>query len=356
MLHLITGSNGAGKTLFTLDWVRDRAVKENRKVYYNGRFKLKPEIETEFGWEKFDFKDWQSMPDGAIFLVDECHNDLPNRPTGSKVPDEVRMLAEHRARGFDFYLITQHPSNIDSFVRKLIGAPGWHRHLKRIAGAAPVVNMMQWDSCNTSCEARGSSRTAHTVRKMKYPTRVYKWYDSTSLNTAQYSIPKTWIYAGAAIIGCALLLWQARDSYMAFFKTEEPELAQQQQNAANGLSMPRNQQQQAQPKDKEPMTRQEYLASYAPRIEGMPFSAPRYDQITQPVTAPRPAACLQMGSRCECFTQQGTRLPGVPANLCQHIVRNGYFEDFQSDPGTAHINQREQDQQRMTKYPTEGTT
>lgn len=342
MLHLITGSNGAGKTLFTLKWVRERSLKENRKVYYNGRFKLKQEIETQFGWEKFEFKDWQSMPDGAIFLVDECHNDLPNRPTGSKVPDEVRMLAEHRARGFDFYLITQHPSNIDTFVRKLIGAPGWHRHLKRIAGAAPAVNMMQWDSCNVSCEARGSSRTAHTNRKLKYPTDVYKWYDSTSLNTAQYSIPKTWIYAAAAVIGCAILLWHARYTLMDFFKPEQQTQTHDIAPAPGTNASPRGASQSTASDQDKSLSPSEYVASYTPRIPGLPYTAPRYDQITQPVTAPRPAACLTMGTWCRCYSQQGTRLPGVPDQLCRHIVKHGFFEDWASDSGTGHIQQRPQ--------------
>ena len=30
-----------------------------------------------FGWKQIDFKDWQTVPDGAIFLIDECHNDMP---------------------------------------------------------------------------------------------------------------------------------------------------------------------------------------------------------------------------------------------------------------------------------------
>ena len=38
MLYLITGANGAGKTLNTLKWVRERSVKEGRPVCHNGRF------------------------------------------------------------------------------------------------------------------------------------------------------------------------------------------------------------------------------------------------------------------------------------------------------------------------------
>lgn len=127
MLYLITGANGAGKTLNTLKWVRERSVKEGRPVCHNGRFEPVEGGELE-SWKKIDAKDWQAQPDGTIFLIDECHNDFPLRPPSSTPPEHVRMLAEHRRRGFDFYLVTQHPQNIDAFVRRLIGSPGWHRH------------------------------------------------------------------------------------------------------------------------------------------------------------------------------------------------------------------------------------
>src|ERR1035437_10329247 len=121
MIYLTTGANGAGNTLLTLRDVREKSLKEGRPVYYNVRF----ELTSNFGWKVIEVKDWQEAPDGAIFLFDECQNELPLRPASIPVPPYIKALAEHRRRGFDFYLITQHPLNIDSFVRRLIGAPGW---------------------------------------------------------------------------------------------------------------------------------------------------------------------------------------------------------------------------------------
>src|SRR3989344_1834878 len=132
MLYLISGANGAGKTLNTLKWVRERQLKENRP---------------------------------------EAHNDLPNRPAGSTVPDAVKMLAEHRRRGFDFYMVTQHPQNIDSFVRRLIGPPGWHRHLKRSFGV-DMVSVLEWSAVNPNCEKDGSGKTG-TVTMQAFPKEVY---------------------------------------------------------------------------------------------------------------------------------------------------------------------------------------
>ena len=126
---------------------------------------LKPEKLKEFGWKLIDFKDWQAEPDGTIFLMDECHLDLPKRPNGSAVPLYVSKLAEHRARGFDFFLLTQHPSNIDSFVTKLVGSPGWHQHLKRAFGASNMTCVQQWSAVNNVCEKEGSGKWAQVTMR-----------------------------------------------------------------------------------------------------------------------------------------------------------------------------------------------
>ena len=72
----------------------------------------------------------------------------------------------------------------------------------------------------------------------------------------------------------------------------------------------------------------DYAASYQPRIEGLAYTAPRYDDATKPINVPYPAACISMGSRCECYTQQATKLP-VPLALCSAIVKGGFFNDWQ---------------------------
>jgi zona occludens toxin len=79
MLYLRTGANGSCKTLFTLWDVRKLQLETNRPVCINGRFKIKPEKLAEFGWRVIEFKDWEDQPDGTIFLIDECHNDMPLR-------------------------------------------------------------------------------------------------------------------------------------------------------------------------------------------------------------------------------------------------------------------------------------
>lgn len=315
MLHLITGTNGAGKTLNTLKWVRERSLKENRPVCHNGRFSpvAGGELST---WKQIDFKDWQKEPDGTIFVIDECHNDLPTRGASAAVPDEVKMLAEHRRRGMDFYLITQHPQNVDNFVRRLIGSPGWHRHLKRTFGA-DLVSCIEWDAVNPNCEKPGSGKSG-TVTMVPFPKEVYSWYTSASLHTGKKKIPRAvWIALASLIIAPALIYFAVSGVYSNVKKDRNSSPAGTNQvvaaRAAGGESRA--------------LTAAEYVNSHVPRIPGFPHTAPAYDAVTQPVEAPYPAACVLMQGKCNCYTQQATQL-FMPDGLCEHIVRNGFFVDF----------------------------
>ena len=322
MLYLVTGSNGTGKTLNTLKWVRDLQLQNlHRQVFYNGRFKLKPEKESEFGWTKFEFADWQNLPDGSICIVDEAHNDLPVRPAGQKPPDHVAALAEHRSRGFDFYLISQHPSNIDNFVRRLIGSPGWHRHLRRPFGY-DYVSLLEFDSVNLSCEKPGAEKNA-LVRRIPFPKEVYDWYDSAVIHTGKKIIPKQFFILLFGVIAVPLMLWWAVSSLSKDRSVDVSNTGAVPSNSNNSNSS-----------DHVPTlkkTKEDYLLDHVPRIAGLAHTAPRYDEITKPVRAPVPAACLNWEERgCSCYTQQGT-LMQVPTDLCLQIVDRGFFVDFQPE-------------------------
>jgi zona occludens toxin len=316
MIYLTSGANGAGKTLNTLKAVREKQVLEGRTVYYNG-FAMKPAKATEFGWLEFDPKKWQDLPDGAILICDECQNEFPVRPSSEKLPEYVRALSEHRRRGFDFYMITQHPQNIDMFVRRLIGSPGYHRHLKRAFGAN-MVSVLEWSAVNGNCEKDGAGKSAR-VSMVAYPKEVYEWYDSASLHTAKRSIPKqVYVLVVLALVIPALF-------YLAFQRvtskatpTPAPVSVASGAPGQNVAALPNS----------SAVSSVEYTAAFVPRVEGLAYTAPRYDEATKPTTAPYPAACIASKSRCECYTQQGTKLP-VPPALCSRIVKGGFFMDWQ---------------------------
>jgi len=310
MIYLTTGANGAGKTLNTLEWVRSKQVKEGRSVYYHG-FDMRPEKAAEFGWQKCDPKDWMGLPDGAIVILDECQKVFPVRGSGAAIPPYVQALDEHRKRGFDFFLISQHPLNVDKFVLRLIGSPGWHRHLKRAFGA-DMVSVLEWSAVSTNCEKQGAGKSA-SVSMVSFPKHVYDWYDSAVLHTGKKQIPFKVYLLGVLVVAVPLVFWFGFRQVGAAGKKPASS------GAVSGSvsTVP---------------AKPDYFAGYAPRIVGLPHTAPRYDDVVKPTTAPIPAACVSMGKRCSCYSQQGTALD-TPADLCRQIVKGGYFIDFGGDAG-----------------------
>lgn len=305
MIYLTTGANGAGKTLNTLEWVRAKQIKEGRTVYYHG-FDMKPEKAAEFGWLPCDPKNWMALPDGAIIVLDECQKAFPVRGSGAAIPPHVQQLDEHRKRGFDFFLISQHPLNVDKFILRLIGSPGWHRHLKRAFGA-DMVSVLEWSAVATNCEKAGAGKSAK-VSMVAFPKHVYGWYDSAVLHTGKKQIPFKVYLLGVLVVAIPLLFW---------FGFKQVGAAGKRSSDASASS----------PGVAAAPAKPDYFASYVPRVPGLPHTAPRYDEVTKPTVAPMPAACVSMGKRCSCFTQQGTSLD-TPAALCQQIVKGGYFIEW----------------------------
>lgn len=329
MLYLITGANGAGKTLNTLKWVRERSVKENRPVCHNGRFEPVEGGELA-SWKKIEAKDWQTEPDGTIFLFDESHNDFPLRPPSGTPPDYVRMLAEHRRRGFDFYLVTQHPQNIDSFVRRLIGSPGWHRHLKRTFGA-DLVSVLEWPAVNPNCEKDGSGKSG-TVTMQAFPKEVYGWYRSASLHTGKKRIPRAvWMLAACAVLVPSF-------GYLAITKVYGNVTKHAKPATETIANVPGGNAQQSGQQNRKP-TADEYVADRVARLKDFPHTAPAYDDVTKPAEAPYPAACVQMGKTCKCYTQQATLLQ-VSGAVCLQIVAQGFFMDWKSARGEYSVRDR----------------
>lgn len=325
MIYLTTGANGAGKTLLTLKDVRAQQLKENRPVYYHG-FDMDEAKAAEFGWQKFDPKKWQDLPDGSICIMDECQNEFPLRRSGSEVPDYIQAIAQHRRRrGFDFWMICPHPSLIDVFVRRLIDKPSWHRHLKRAFGA-DVVSVLRFSSPDMKCEEPGAGARGE-VSMVGYPKEVYGWYRSASLHTGKKKIPRAvYVLAACAIAIPAALYFAVTGLYNNATKQAKPpaETAANAPPANGGSSGNPNLRQVAQV-----MTAAEYVAHRVPRLSDFAHSAPAYDEVTKPTEAPYPAACVQMGKTCKCYTQQATLLQ-VSEPVCLQIVRQGFFMDWKT--------------------------
>lgn len=325
MFYLRTGANGSCKTLFTLRDIRDLQLETGRPVRFNKNFKAKPILTEEFGWKLIqDESKWELEPHGTIFLFDEAYKCWPVRPNGQQPPKHIERLAEHRSMGYDFFALCLHPSQIDSFVRKAIGPPGYHQHFKRVAGASNLTRVLQWDAVNDQCQKDGSGKSAQITNRMQ-PKEVYSWYDSAFIHTGKVRIPRQmWIFLGGLLVAAVLGFFALQAIKKNVFKGEAPPAA------VDGVQRPMviapaGASQRAAAQAQTPM---EYAASYVPRIPGLMHTAPVYDGLTAPKRVPVPAACIDSPSKgCKCFTQDATPYP-IEQDVCRQVATGGIFLAF----------------------------
>lgn len=344
MIYLTTGGNGAGKTLITLKDVRDQQLKESRPVYYHG-FTAKQQLK-DWGWQEFDPKKWQDLPDGSICVMDECQNDFPAKVQG-ELPDYINAVAQfRRKRGFDFWMITPHPSMINLNIRRLIESPSWHRHLKRTAGAA-MVSELKFNFVEMKCEQPGAGARG-VVSMRAYPKDVYEWYESASMHTGKVRIPKqVWM-----LVACVLLV--PTMGYFAYTTlmsnvTKGAKPAAAVEGAVPVQTMPTGPQRERPQK----MTAEEYVAERTARLKDFPQTAPAYDEVTKPTEAPYPAACVQMGKTCKCYTQQATLLQ-VSGAVCLQIVQQGFFMDWKAASKGEYSQRGRVEPQQVQNGPLQG--
>jgi zona occludens toxin len=305
MITLITGLPGNGKTLYALAWLKDKAEKEGRQVYYSGIADLK------LPWIECEPERWFELPKGSIIVIDEVQRVMRPRQHGSVVPEFVAKLETHRHLGVDLVLITQHPMLLDSNVRRLCGQ---HFHVVRKFGTHNAT-IHEWGSVKEQCDKNREDSIKHHWR---YPKEVFGYYKSAEVHTHKARIPmKVWMFAALPLIIGGLVYTLAQNIYA---RTQPKEAATADSQVKHAAYTPGG----ASGGAGAVKTRAEFLAEHTPRVVGLAYTAPVYDEVTKPVQAPYPAACIASATRCKCYSQQGTRLV-VPEEMCRDIADGGFF-------------------------------
>lgn len=307
-ITLVTGLPGAGKTLYTIDKVKALSEKEKRTVYYNGINDL------QLSWHLIDDpKKWPDLPFGSIIVLDECQDMFPVHETKLPSLSYVLELAKHRHKGFDIWLITQHPMNVHAYVRRLIDK---HFHLIRAFGMQ-ASNVHEW---NKVADYPEKSKKDDQTSIFPFPKDVYKFYKSAELHTIQRKIPKK-IYF---VLFIPVLLGAI--GYFVYSKLN-PQHQRELITGKNNGSLVIGQNAASVAKVESVPAALTYIQARTPELADFPHTSPVYKEIVKPVRAPYPAACVKMGKRCECYTQQATKLQTSKAT-CEQIVKVGYFLDF----------------------------
>lgn len=322
MITLFTGLPGNGKTLFALWMIKAKAEKEQREVYYHNINEL------TLPWTVCEPTKWMDLPHGSIIVIDEAQDIFPRKANGAVMPEHYNELAKHRHRGHDIFLITQHPTLLDNFVRQLVGQ---HYHSIRKFGLARAT-IYEWSAANPTPQNPSSHKTAVSL-KWPYPKEVYDWYKSAEVHTVKRAIPMKLVLALLFVVIVPLAGWYGLSRFQARSKPVSPVAVAPGQVAGVSGGVPISPGFASQ-KDKPPFDpvadAKNFIAMNTPRVEGLPHTAPKYDEQTKPTHVPVPAACIASASSCRCFTQQGSAME-VGAGLCKEFARNGFFQEFDAD-------------------------
>jgi len=303
MITLFTGSPGAGKTAFLVDFLSK--MSEGRPIYSDGLDGL---LLPHF---PVDSSDWHNqLPDGAILVIDEVQRVWRPRGPGAKVPESVSELETHRHRGIDIFVTTQSPRLVDSNVRALIGR---HIHIRDTGILGRY--WYEWPECNESM----AWKTCINKKRVSLPKKAFQFYKSASLHTVPVrGIPRALFIGIAALFIFTILAFLA---YRIIQKTQTP------------ISDSKIQPQTVMNSGGNSITSYVNKLSiddridFIPRVSHKPESAPAYDHLRKISVMPVVVGGYCQGERCKCITQQGTD-PGLSNDECRTWIHSRPFDHY----------------------------
>lgn len=337
MIILVTGVPGSGKTLYAIGQLFAVLFKD-RPLYVNGIPEL---LLPHMPITDADVENIHKggMPDpenglptvellNAVIAVDEVQRLARPRAASIPAPAWIKWLEVHRHSGCDLVFITQHPNQIDAHIRRLVGR---HIHVRRTWALNAAV-VYEWDSCNNSLAFKNA-----TSKLWRYPKNIFSLYKSSEKHTkAGGRVPLVvWVLL-ATVLAFPFVGWNTVSRLLTRFTDgASPAPSVTSAKLANAAPGAKGEAVQA-----GPMSRQQYINQFEPRLEGVMHSAPAYDDLTKTKTVPLPAACIEStrtrwvrmhGGPCGCYTQTGQRYE-TTQTMCAQFVRNTVFFPF-LEPG-----------------------
>lgn len=312
-ITLVTGTPGAGKTLYTLAKLAPKFLAEEveidgrkvpRTLHVAGVRDLMIEHEpidrphiTEWETYRDEWSGMQRAPGeppldvphradnwhlwcqpGDVIIVDEAQYVFRPAAAGRKLPKFVDALNVHRHYGVDFVLITQGPQLIHTIARSLVSP---HIHIRRVFGTH-TCQVLEWDRASNVNQAKTAVH-----RTWRHDKKAYSVYKSAEVHTKfGQRIPYAVIALGLALLLLPYLWWRAIDRTIADKPAAKPATVQEPLTHADPL----------QPGEKPPVAR--FIAARG--AEAFP------DAVAPRRTWPEAVAgCwAEEGGACTCVTQE----------------------------------------------------
>lgn len=329
-ITVITGRPGHGKSLFTIDRMRKESpglTEQGRTVYAANFQDLDYDSVGVVHLESDDVAAWDQLPTGSLIVIDEAQDFFPTR-TKDQVPAYVKALERHRHAGYDFWIITQWPTQLDVHLRRLADH---HIHLVRPDKKERAL-VVEYGTVQLAPQDEKVRKMARRRYTFDFPRDAYDLYRSAELHTVDKRAPfrrhLLWILPVVAIgaLGSVVgvLKW-------ASSSTGDEQLAQ---SGGSGLSMTAGAAQHmpgAPVESTWDSDRVTYLDRRRSYVEGLPFATAYYERAMEPVTYPKPRCVSVVDSgRCVCHSQQGTVMR-VEVDQCRLWAAEGFFDPTLDD-------------------------
>lgn len=306
MLTLITGTPGAGKSLYAV-WklakdIPGTTVEENgqpvpRRLFSN----IKNLLVEHTHIDAMDLDNWHTWAKpGDVILFDEVQEVWRPRGLGTKVPDCIAKLETHRHMGVDIILVTQHPMLVDPNIRRLVNR---HMHMRRLAGKVSMV--YEWDHCSNP----NQTKTCIHSGLFWFPKEAFNLYKSAQVHTKPTTrIPKI------AYLGLVALVGTAFAGKMAYERATDTFAGKKGQETA-----------QIAPQSPQTTDPKGWGLQTTPDGQIITHGLTNSNVGQQPASEAKPAAgatdrplfagCIRFGPRCECYDSHGYRAT-VAADVC----------------------------------------
>lgn len=233
---LVTGVNGAGKTLYTVfelvkpicrTHITVDGIEVERRVMCNIRELILdhepmtvPEINPEAFREPHPDLDrqpgepplevehsilswWLWCKPGDVIVVDECQRAFRPFASGRRIPLFIARMEVARHYGVEFIYVTQHPRLLHTNIRDLVGR---HLHVRRLyAGLQTIV--YEWDHCTHPDKVKNA-----TAAPWRHKKQAYGLYKSAEAHTkGKARIPLPIFILGASLLVVPALAWYAKE-------------------------------------------------------------------------------------------------------------------------------------------------
>jgi len=285
--------------------------------------------------------DWRATPQGSYFVIDEAQLITIFSDEAKGIDPIVKDLTIHRHKGYDFLFITQEPSFVHKYIRKLASH---HIHLVNIFGWEQSMRM-EWSVVQDAPNAIKSIARAENISRWRFPKHVYNLYKSTTINTRVKRIPKKLVICAVlavVFILLALFLFSSSgNSPLVAMATGNP--LTQPQGQKNELSTKSNNPNAGKPsaaeqKDTKDVQDQNETAASSPAVDAASSAAPAYDVADpfafQPNAAPNVvnhrvfSGCFCTKNSCKAYDQQGTSIDGISPKVCKQLIKDSSNRPF----------------------------